>query len=169
MHDVAPHYFSTKLSTDEVYGDVAPELFMDDELGFRSYQYVHFHTEAVDNPTAHGNTKAKTVFIPCITRMWRAIAASDIMLSSVSEWAKFAQLAIVMPIGSVDNERVFSSMNFIKSALRSSLKGNHLNAAVHMFLQREYTIETFPFTKAFNDWSTPAGLPNSRGRYMVNK
>jgi hypothetical protein len=46
---------------------------------------------------------------------------------------------MVMPHGSVDNERAFSSMNFIKNDLRTCLKATltHMNAAARLRAERD--------------------------------
>ena len=55
-----------------------------------------------------------------------------------------AELALVMVPGSVEDERLFSAMNFIKNVLRNKLKNPHLTAAVRLFFSRQFTVKTFP-------------------------
>ena len=50
-----------------------------------------------------------------------------------SEYLVLAEVAPVMVPGSVENERLFSAMSFIKNGLRNSLKNPHLTAAVRLF------------------------------------
>ncbi len=85
-------------------------------------------------------------------------------MSTISEYAILAQLAIAMPIGSVENERVFSTMNYIKSSVRNRLGSAHLNVAVRMFTQPLFTLATFPYRRAYNAWLDAS----SRGRYGLS-
>ncbi len=65
----------------------------------------------------------------------------------ISEWAAAAQLVIVMVPGSVEEERLFSVMNFLKDDTRNSLC-LHLEAAVRIFSQQKYNTADFPFMRA---------------------
>ena len=73
-----------------------------------------------------------------------------------------AELALVMVPGSVEDERLFSAMNFIKNELRNKLKNPHLTAAVRLFFSRQFTVKTFPYMEALKAWRAAAA---KRGRY----
>ena len=81
----------------------------------------------------------------------------------IGEWAAAAELVIVMVPGSVEEERLFSVMNFIKDYTRNRLS-LHLEAAVRLFSQQQYTTVTFPYVRAYHAWL--AGM--SKGRYSKN-
>jgi hypothetical protein len=57
--------------------------------------------------------------------------------------ALLASLLIVMPHGSVGNERKFSDMNAIKSKTRSNLSQQHLNAASRVRDQKDKMLMPF--------------------------
>jgi len=65
---------------------------------------------------------------------------------------KLMELAIVQVVGSVEDERTFSTLFFIMSNLQNRLVG-HLNIAIHMFPQHFFTKETFPFHCAITNWN----------------
>ncbi|NCB23801.1 MAG: hypothetical protein EOM56_13415, partial [Deltaproteobacteria bacterium] len=98
-----------------------------------------------------------------MTQFWRLLTRNKAAAEHYSEWVAFAKLAIVMVPGSVEEERVFSAMNFLKNQTRNSLD-THLEDAVRVFTQALYTVHTFPYSQAYKHWL--AGAP-IRGRYML--
>ena len=55
-----------------------------------------------------------------ITCLWLKVAASSIILSvKLNEYLKLAELATVQILGSVEDERTFSNLTFMKSKLRN--------------------------------------------------
>ena len=54
--------------------------------------------------------------------------------------------------GSVEAERAFSSMNFVKDKLRNRLAPEHLNVALRLKLQDSYSVQNFPYEKALKKW-----------------
>ena len=90
--------------------------------------------------------------LPCATEhLWCSLEAQDATLAGISEYHKLAELLLCQPTGSVDNERRFSSMNNIKSKLRSRLKPPHLNT--WCIASSPFSYYTFPFDAAFDAWS----------------
>ncbi len=89
----------------------------------------------------------------------RAPALAD----ACSEFLRLYELAMVMVPGSVEDERMFSAMNFIRSDRRNRLKAKHLTVCARLFKDVLYTPSTFPLAKAVGIWHDKAGL---RGRYM---
>ncbi len=79
-----------------------------------------------------------------LTRLWRQLATSNLLVVHFYEFMKLAKLVIVQVIGSVEDEFFFSTLSFTKSMLWNRLVG-HLNIAIRMFIQDFYTKETFPF------------------------
>jgi TorA maturation chaperone TorD len=67
------------------------------------------------------------------------------------EWFKVAELAAVQVLGSVEDERTFSTVTFSKSKLRNRLS-EHLAACVGIYSQKFFTLETFPFDKVYSEW-----------------
>ena len=57
---------------------------------------------------------------------------------------------MTMVTGSVEEERTFSAMNYIKSDIRNRLQEKHLNCTVRPFCMARYFPPTeFDFDKAF--------------------
>lgn len=56
-----------------------------------------------------------------LTRVWRVLDGNNSLTQSFSEFIKLAELAVTHVIGSVEDERLFSCMKFVKSKLRASL------------------------------------------------
>ena len=71
---------------------------------------------------------------------------------------------IVMVGGSVENERVFSTMAFIKNKLRNRLDKN-LNACVRAATQVLFDVDSFPYKKTLDAWHAGA---TARGRYVFH-
>ena len=63
-------------------------------------------------------------------------------------------------IGSVEDERVFSFVSFLKTKLCNSID-SHLGVVVGMYSQNIYTLQNFPYDVVFDSW-TNAALVNGR-------
>lgn len=98
-----------------------------------------------------------------LTRVWRVLDGNNTLTQSFSEFIKLAELAVTHVIGSVEDERLFSAVKFLKSKLRASLD-DHLQVAVGMYAQRIFTLESFPYQKVFDDWF----VTGDRGRYLAH-
>ena len=97
------------------------------------------------------------------TVLWRRLMRSAYYAPRISEFAKLAHLAMVMVPGSVEDERTFSTLKFIKNDQRNKLKGSHLSAAVRLKEQRLFRLSEFPYTDAIAAWRAAAMV---RGRYF---
>lgn len=86
-----------------------------------------------------------------LTRLWKGLDAATCLTHHFSEYMKLAEIAIVHVLGSVEDERVFSWVSFLKSKVRNSLD-KHLQCVVGMYSQKIYTLETFPYDAAFEKW-----------------
>jgi len=71
------------------------------------------------------------------------------------EFYKLAKVAIVQILGSVEDERYFSSLAFLKNKLSNSLD-THLECVVGMHSQKIFTLETFSYEAAYNEWMAGA-------------
>jgi hypothetical protein len=69
----------------------------------------------------------------------------------ISEYVKLAEIGSVLVLGSVEDERCFSSLKFLKSYQRNRL-GKHLPLVVRMFGQRYYSLEDFPYSEVIDSW-----------------
>lgn len=88
----------------------------------------------------HSNTSS----VPSVVRFWRALHANTFARECFSEWFVAAKIVLTMVCGSVADERVFSSMNFLKSDLRSRLS-THFEAAMLLYKQNVYGLSNFPY------------------------
>jgi hypothetical protein len=57
----------------------------------------------------------KPYYINPATRLWRSIVANSFLRHSLSEYIKVAEVALVMVLGSVQDERTFSQVSFMKN------------------------------------------------------
>jgi hypothetical protein len=63
---------------------------------------------------------------------------------------KDTKVALTVVGGSVEEERAFSAMEFLKSRTRNSLQEDHLNCAMRAFTMRHpFPADAFPFEEAF--------------------
>lgn len=86
-----------------------------------------------------------------LTKLWVRLGQNALMVNRLSEFFKLAEIAITAVLGSVADERTFSTLNFMKSKVRNRLEG-HVDTCVKMFSQNFFTLQTFPITKAVTSW-----------------
>jgi hypothetical protein len=86
-----------------------------------------------------------------VSKLWQKLGCNGLLLLKLSEFMRLAEIAITTVLGSVEDERTFSSLNFIKRKLRSQLEGN-LDTTVRVFSQGYYNLESFPYAYAYNHW-----------------
>jgi len=71
--------------------------------------------------------------------MWRRFASNVILKYRIYEYSKLIELAIVAILGSVENERTFSTITFMTSKLKNQLTIN-LDMVVRMYAQDFFTL-----------------------------
>jgi hypothetical protein len=103
--------------------------------------------------------------LPSTTELWRRVAERTMVAERMTEFIKLAELSIAIPIGSVESERRFSSMNYIKDQVRNRLGEMHLSVAVRIFTQQMYNVQNFPYDRAYKLWLDSPHL--TRGRYLL--
>jgi hypothetical protein len=59
-----------------------------------------------------------------MSRLWQNLGCNDLLLSKLSEFMHLAEIVITIILGSIEDERTFSSLKFIKSRLKNRLEGN---------------------------------------------
>jgi hypothetical protein len=84
-------------------------------------------------------------------RFWCATAHSP-KGAHMSEWLLLAKLAFTLVPGSVEEERMFSAMKFLKNAQRNRLLAEYLTAAARLFKDSAYTVDNFDFPRALKFW-----------------
>ncbi|KAG1666045.1 hypothetical protein FOA52_006919 [Chlamydomonas sp. UWO 241] len=95
-----------------------------------------------------------------VTTMWRLIdkksdGSSGRAHQLFPTWARLAEMSIVLAPTSVEDERKFSGLNYIKnecSRLGSGNSHDHLVWAMRMFISRLFTLDTFPYAAVIKEW-----------------
>ncbi|KAJ9533737.1 hypothetical protein QJQ45_026806 [Haematococcus lacustris] len=67
------------------------------------------------------------------TKLWRYLVGHPITKADISEYIKLAELALVMTPSSVEEERMFSAMAYLKDDTRNRLQECHLNVCARVF------------------------------------
>jgi len=78
------------------------------------------------------------------------VDSNNNLTQNFGEFLKLAEIAMVHIIGSVEDERLFSNVGFLKSKLRNCLDDN-IEVVVGMFSQRIFTLENFPYQNIFDE------------------
>ena len=68
------------------------------------------------------------------------------------EWVKVAELVMVMVPGSVEVERMFSTLKYIRSPQRNRLHAQHLTSCARGFKSSAFSVESFPYPQAILEW-----------------
>lgn len=96
--------------------------------------------------------------LPKLTEFWRAMTMRpDHAHSRIADYVKFAEILVVLVGGSVEDERVFSSVSFVLGKLRHSLDRN-METCVRAKVQNFFTAQTFSYDKALVAWQSPRSL-----------
>ena len=91
-------------------------------------------------------------------------SAAESVYQQLSEWAVLAEVALVMVPGSVEAERMFSTMSFLKDKVRNRLT-THLGPCARIYSQSTYSLANFPYEEALKHWHAAAEI---RGRYGLS-
>jgi hypothetical protein len=86
-----------------------------------------------------------------LTKLWRIVDTSSMLRHGLSEYLKLAEIATVLVLGSIKDERTFSTLSFMKDKLRNRLQ-THLPLVVSMHRQNFYDITTFSYEQAYHEW-----------------
>ena len=70
----------------------------------------------------------------------------------MSEYIKLYELCQTMILGSVEDERVFNALSFLKSKVRNILDKN-LESCLRLYVSC-YSLEYFPYDKALTLWNS---------------
>jgi hypothetical protein len=93
---------------------------------------------------------------PPLSRFWAAMCSTSSMAGRMSQFATLARILITIVPGSVEEERLFSAMNFLKHRLRSRLTTG-LVPAMRVFTDRRYTLAEFPVEAVTEMWLNGMG------------
>jgi hypothetical protein len=56
---------------------------------------------------------------------------------------------MVHVLGSIEDERCFLSLTFLKDKLRNRLASDHLGVVMEIYAQQVYTLQDFPYDPCF--------------------
>jgi hypothetical protein len=71
-----------------------------------------------------------------------------------SKYIKLAKIVVVQVLDVMKDERCFSTLSFMKNKLRNQLT-THLDVIIHVFAQRFYILESFPYYQIIKEWKLP--------------
>ena len=86
-----------------------------------------------------------------LTKIWRLFDANSTLSKCFLEHLKLVEIAVVHVLGSVEDERTFSSLSFLNDKIRKRLDTN-LQLVVGMHGQQIYNLQTFPYYDCFKQW-----------------
>jgi hypothetical protein len=86
-----------------------------------------------------------------VTKVWKKVGQNVLMLSRLLEFMKLAKITFTTILGSVEDERTFSTLGFMKSKLRNCL-GEYLNTCVKLFSQPFFTHDSFSYSETISHW-----------------
>jgi hypothetical protein len=87
-----------------------------------------------------------------LSLLWVKLSASSYFTGYMSEWFKLAKIAVVTVIGSVEDERTFSTLSWMKSKTRNRLN-QHLDCTLRLYSQPWWrTVNVFPYKAAIDHW-----------------
>jgi hypothetical protein len=85
--------------------------------------------------------------------LWHKVAASTYLAGSLQNFCKLAKIAVVTAFTSVEDERTFSTLAWMKSKVRNRLDA-HLDCTLRLYSQPWYTVPTFPYRLAVDHWES---------------
>ncbi|KAJ9522137.1 hypothetical protein QJQ45_008346 [Haematococcus lacustris] len=143
-------------------GQLAPALLDQQKLSAQQSAFVEVMRcqaeHRVELSSAAANPAKET------TKLWRYLAGQPITKADILEYIKLAELALVMTPGSVEEERMFSAMAYLKDDTRNRLHECHLNVCARVFSSNQFDLDTFPDERAISKWLDNAAV---RGRYRI--
>ena len=138
-----------------------PKVFPGDCDGFNSYTVPEMlspskldNQQAMFKVTMKANADAALIppfEVNPLVKLWRNLHQSRHLTSLISEYFKLAEIGCCLVLGSVEDERCFSNLKFLKSCHRNRLD-KHLPLVVRMFGQKYYGLENFPYKSAIDSW-----------------
>ncbi|KAJ9528914.1 hypothetical protein QJQ45_000478 [Haematococcus lacustris] len=133
-------------------GTEVPPLLCSETLATQQSQFAEVMRDAADSPGMG------------ISQLWQSLSKQPITALEISEYGRLAELAMVMVPGSVEEERMFSAMAYLKDDTRNRLNEEHLNVCARAFHTVTHGVSDFPYQEAIGVWLDAA---NKKGRYGV--
>ncbi|KAJ9516995.1 hypothetical protein QJQ45_027348, partial [Haematococcus lacustris] len=131
-------------------GTEVPPLLCSETLATQQSQFAEVMRDAADSPGMG------------ISQLWQSLSKQPITALEISEYGRLAELAMVMVPGSVEEERMFSAMAYLKDDTRNRLNEEHLNVCARAFHTVTHGVSDFPYHEAIGVWLDAA---NKKGRY----
>ena len=85
-----------------------------------------------------------------VIKLWKNLGESNQLREAIQEYFKLNNLCLAMILGLVEDERVFSTLGFLKSKIRNKLDKN-LDNCLRLYNSR-YEVESFPYGRAIDIW-----------------
>ncbi|KAJ9511357.1 hypothetical protein QJQ45_029760 [Haematococcus lacustris] len=102
-------------------GTEVPPLLCSETLATQQSQFAEVMRDAANSPGMG------------ISQLWQSLSKQPMTALEISEYGRLAELAMVMVPGSVEEERMFSAMAYLKDDTRNRLNEEHLNACARAF------------------------------------
>jgi hypothetical protein len=107
-------------------------------------------------------TLPKPIEYGAVIKLWTILGESQYLQENMSEYFKLVDLCQTMILGSVEDERMFSALSFLKSKLRNKLDKN-MDTCLRLYVTK-YDITNFPFNRALALWRSDC---ERRGEYNI--
>jgi hypothetical protein len=85
------------------------------------------------------------------TKIWQIMGANGLLQHAFPEYFKLVTMALILVPRSVEDERAFSTISFIKRKLQNKLV-EYLPLCVKMFTQNFYTLRSFSYQEVVDIW-----------------
>ena len=134
------HHFCWKVSIhkEEIQHILDSSKLYQQAERFAETMWNQYHV--LDNPKECG----------AITRLWTTLGGSQYLQENISEYFKLVDLCQTMILGSVEDERMFSALPFLKSNLGNKLD-KHMDTCLILYVTK-YDIKNFPYERALALW-----------------
>lgn len=126
-----------------INGVTINEILDETRLRNQSYSFANIMREqyvVMENPNEEG----------VVTKLWKNLGESNQLREAILEYFKLTNLCLTMILGSVEDERGFSTLSFLKSKVRNKLD-KKLGNCLKLYNSR-YEVESFPHEKAISIW-----------------
>jgi hypothetical protein len=87
-----------------------------------------------------------------VTKLWRQLATNSLLVVCLYEFMKLAELAIIQIIRTIEDEKTFSILTFMKFKLWNQFVGC-LNIVICMFTQDFFNKDFFLFLVSISYWN----------------
>ena len=96
---------------------------------------------------------------------WRSLLQNEYITATCGDIIRLAQIALVMPVTTVECERGFSKMKLIKDSTRNCLSVN-LDSVLRLYIGEDTSNESSSFFKsAIKSWQSLKRRRTARGNY----